>query len=493
MSGEGSIWGSDVAAVLPLIPQLWHKLELRWNYSDITRCDRVVLQFAGEDGFNESSDSPNVLSDSAVAAAYTGPANAIECLVPEYYRDLHKLGDSPGSEPCAASQAFDLSEVRGWEDEVPLLVYLRLVPVDSEGAQVDVASDPVAILCSRTWPGIAIRDASVTWIWGETPQRQIDFTLRLVGPFLGSFEELVDAPSTIVLCTMKGIHRNVRMTVDDTELTHQSVVDFGSWGPTPAYVMEIEDWVQDREYRCRLVQEWPLYSAPTLTEVGSFGYVSLDARCFPGISDSLAYCGGPMNLEECSLPKLAPDGASWDPEHIPCPPALGHYYLNDGVPYWDDLHEYFASTFEGTRTTTRIRLHKYYEAGATSPVRTETETLDPVEEEVTVQFEFPDNPSSGSEFRHVHHRDAIMRETLGGTARSYLFKWRGQYMFLQEQFGNHRQYHGERMSDYWTRIIPGVPDNLEMQANYEYTPSTNPEPHHYIVETDRIEYHLTRR
>ena len=72
MSGEGSVWGSDVAAVLPLIPQLWRKLELRWNYSDIDGCEEVVLQFAGEEGFNESSDSLNALSDSAVAAAYMG-------------------------------------------------------------------------------------------------------------------------------------------------------------------------------------------------------------------------------------------------------------------------------------------------------------------------------------------------------------------------------------------------------------------------------------
>ena len=203
-----------------------------------------------------------------------------------------------------------------------------------------------------------------------------------------------------------------------------------------------------------------------------------------------------MNRDHFSLPRLAPSGGSWDPERILCPPALKHDYFNEGVPYWDELYRYFASTFEGTRTTTRIRLHKYYEDGRVR--RTETETLDPVEEEVTVQFEFPDNPSSGSEFRNVHALDATMRETIGGTTRTYLFKWRGQLMSLQEQFGDHHRYHGERGTfDYWARMIVGlhniISDTMEMQAYYEYRPSSNPEPHHYIVETDRIEYHLTKR
>jgi hypothetical protein len=481
---KGITWGSPGAFVF-LISQTWTRCNLRWDYSDIPGCERVILQIAA-DGFEYPGHSPEVLSDPAVAVALEGPASTV-CSVSEDL-DLVRL-ENPTQ--MYSTQAFNLLSEDFW-DEWPDTIWLRLVPLRADGALADMASDPTVVFVLQECPGLKLRNCDVTWTWGEAPRRVIDFELELGGAFSTG---LFAPPTAFIIGTYAINNVNVEMTIDSRPIVQQSRIE-GAALDYQAYVFEADDWEDGRVYRGRLVQEMLHHSAYTISPLVDFIEAKLDARCYPGIGIDWAYCGGPMTQESCRLPRLGPAS---QPSPTECARPLNDYFRQSA---WDQVFAYFDSTFTGTRTVTKFEERRYppEDGDVTDPAswRVERDEVDRLDEEITVRFGWPGNPRDGDAFCGSFWAElaepATMSESVGSTARLYDFLWWGDRASLTERTGACRRYFGETPYEEGT-IVVGIPDHLEMHfrcgPEAEDEAFTSWEGDHAVYRYEVIDYALS--
>jgi hypothetical protein len=485
---QALIWAAP-AAVVALIPQTWIKCNLRWDYSRYENCHSVVLQIAGPFGFAYENASPDVLDDPNVAVAFTGPVTTNCAIGP--LDDLTRI-DSPLD--TYSSQQFNLLNPDFW-DELPNIVSLRLIPLDSEGTP-DIASDIVSALCFDQWPGIDMTDVNVTWTWGDTPRREISFTVTTVADFDAGWLGMVDIPLTLVVGSWNRYLNDVEMTINGDPVTDRTIIEGQLPFDYPGYVMETNSWAPGNTYECRLVQEWPEYGGYTIMDLEEFAEAKIFAKCYPGIGANWAYCFGPMTAESCRLPDLA--------EPPECGPPLSASDINNSG--WDQLFEYFNSTFTGTRTATTIEEYRYppeelegLDPGTAEYMeilldddawRVETEETGRTEEDVTIRFSFPDNPVNGDEFHSslLRTESPTMTETIDGSSRMYDFKWYGNHVVMIERFGDNRRYHGDTIHEMATIEI-GELDSMAM--HFRYLSATDWIGDHSLYRYDIIEYDLT--
>lgn len=483
------IWAAP-AAVVALIPQTWANCNLRWDYSGFENCHSVVLQMAGPDGFAYESGSPDVLDDPNVAVAFAGPVTT-ECTDTPNDKDLTRIDFLLDT---YSSQSFNLLNPDLW-DVLPNSVSLRLVPLNSEGIP-DIASDMVTAVCYSYWPGINMRDIRTTWTWGDTPRREILFTIETTDEFGITWASMMESPLTLVMGSWNRSLNDVEMTVNGNPVTNRTIIERTSSFEHPGYVLETDSWVPGNTYECRLVQEWPAYDGYTIADLEEFARARIFARCYPGIGANWHYCFGPLTAERCQLPDLA--------EAPYCGPNLGISTTNSSG--WDQLFEYFNSTFTGTRIVITVEELRYppEELDELDPYteeymeimldddrwRVETEEIGRSEEDITVRFSFPGGPANGDEFYNslLRIEKNTMTETIGASSRLYDFEWWGRHAVLTERFGDNRSYHGDTVYEMGT-IAMGELDSMVMRFRYRSVADYVDD--HGYSRYDIIEYDLT--
>ncbi len=188
MDPLGLVWGSEAAMVF-MIPSLSRHLRVFWDYSNIDDCEQVALQISDWDHGFQDPNSEEALSDTGVRAWYKGPAfiDHQDCDPLDTIKPLSLFGDEEKSfTPHDINIHYTGSMLPTLGSDV---YYLRLVPLDAEGNQIEPASDHVTVDCVD-YPLIELAQCSVEHEWGESPLRRIYFSIRMVGEF----------PSLIPLC-----------------------------------------------------------------------------------------------------------------------------------------------------------------------------------------------------------------------------------------------------------------------------------------------------
>lgn len=482
-------WGSTAAYVF-LIPHLWRNCAVRWDYSGVAGCDRVLLQMAPFPGFAYPPNSPDVLTDPNVAAALVGPP-AIACY-DSYERDLTRA-DNPRE--LYASSGFNLLDAAFW-DEPPLAAMLRLVPLRADGTLADIASDPTTVICAQTWPGIVLSSLTVSWWWGEAPRRVVNFEIELVGDFVPESWG-VDAPSAILFHVTPEHVETREATIDGAPVAHETTVHHGGdWTDFRAHVFELDAWERGRRLRGRVVQEMKRLSRTAWTVQPLIDFIEADVavECYPGIAIDWAYCGGPLTADPCAPPSLS------SPEECGLPLNASHG--PPPVSCWDDVFAFFDATLTGTRRVRTIEERRFRpdnppedgDETDTSTWRSEVNETARTNEDVTVRFAWPGDPRDGADFRGslLRSAPATMTETVGATNREYQFKLYAGGATMEELWGERRGYHGDRPYEMGGWGVSMAFDRLELNFRHDLWAETVHDEEGFVTRYLLIDYVLDR-
>lgn len=404
MDPLGLVWGSEEANRLYLIPNLCENLRVFWDYRD-RGCEQVVLQIFDWDTGFEEPNSEDALSDPGVMAWYRGPAFIDHelCGTPEECRLSFQDGPPQyGPHDINIHYTGERRYLIG-----PQVYYLRLVPLDADGNQIEAASDHVTVVCVDS-PTIELAQLSVEYDWGESPVRRIFFSIRLNEEFPSFYPQCIDlyTPISFVVWGAGGGTVMRSVTWEDIRFIRDKGTELplvGTWYGLPHRFFEIDEWETGRWHS--------FYYEQTCNDLAGFTDLKFGVNCIPGISLDWTICKG----------KLADDEQPYVGSH-PCELGVDIYDPGHVATYGPGISEIF-NLFTADLSGTRI-------------------SGDGVEEFVDVRFKFiidgNVNFPTCEEFRafalmcFTSTTYAItMEETVGGTTREYDFRWAGFYAELR--------------------------------------------------------------
>jgi hypothetical protein len=402
------VWGSD-AARLFLIPSLCRNLRVFWDYRYIDNCEQVVLQISNWDTGFQDPNSENALSDSGVTAWYKGPSFIDHQFCGTGSEYLLSFEDGPPQYNPHNINIHHTGELRLLLG--PNVYYLRLVPLDAAGNQLEPASDQVTVVCVD-YPSIDLAQLRVEYEWGESPLRRIIFSIRLNDEFPSFYPLCTDlnTPISFVVWGAGGGTSMKPVTWEDIRFIRGNGTELpivGTWWGQPHRFFQIDDWETDSWHT--------FYYEQTCNDLAGFTDLKFAVDCIPGISLDWTICTGRLTDDErpiigssepCVNPELNID--IYDPGHLATyGPGIG------------EIFHLFTGNLSGTRISG-----------------------DGVEEFVEVRFRFiidgTVNFPNYEEFRAfaILGFDSTtyvitMEETIGGTTQEYDFRWSGFYAELR--------------------------------------------------------------
>ena len=290
-----------------------------------------------------------------------------------------------------------------------------------------MASDPVTIRCVR-YPQVRIGAMNVDFLWGDNPQRVIDFSLLFEERFpnvrtMRLDEETglmtpVTAPSTLLVYTPPGPSMMAESSCDNLSLSmngepveRRNRITLAMGHPLcDCYVIPLDPWPVVSGYDFRLVQQWG--GGIAYNTLWDFLDPHITAAVIPGVHPSWHYCGGVYQdvdslYGRADLPELGTNSPLYYYHHdtggcLPGDIVAGwHSPVAPGI---EQFNDFLGSTFRGTRTVT----HDLSGGPAVEVNLDEPEG----EREVVVRFQ-TDNPSALRYVLPNTHYPVIMRETRG--------------------------------------------------------------------------------
>lgn len=424
----GMVYGVEAGEIYLDPGNLFHRAEIVWDYSHIPGCEKVMLQISDGDGFRNPG-SRDAWTDEGVFASYIGPVR-IERLEPpgspdDLFMPNEHISFATSELRLASFNPLDLDLERGnpgnyyghdWRQ-----VQVRLVALDADENQLDLpATDHVTVYKPIAYPEIVCLDYSVRWVWGEQPQRIINFVIECrsrYNPLAGDPNDF-RGPVSLLVGTPSWAHghsnyvRNISLRVG-TEYT-ESQMDFRG---DPRYIVEIEDWTYGQRLTMQLTQEFVSLNSSRSLEI--FTCPRLSVLCVPGIHYSWSFYTDPaLKIDYC---------------------AYRSYVAGFRNDYYDQVYDWIISTFRGTRTS------------SVSGV-----------ENVMINFELGDVTNSEELINLMRiNRPIVMREETDTTTRRYTFRWGGMTASMRRH-SDRAEYHGDSGRSVPGDVILGIPDTLQM-------------------------------
>jgi hypothetical protein len=453
-----TLWGSE-AARLYLIPSLVRHASLRWDYSHISGCSQVLLQTAGEAGF-EIPNAADARTDSGVRSSYLGPV----AVGPPVACGAYEPNLESGSRFYSA---YDLNLQRSEHDLLTLwsdYLYVRLAPLDAAGDQIAPASDHVSVHCVA-YPTIALGSCSVEWLWGENPRRRIHFTIQLRTRFPSTliFGTVDDAPATLIISggTLNLTVRSWNPILENVSLAEADgtpVTTLATWYGVSSYFKVIDQWCEGNCYSFTLEQSNP--RAPFTSSLLAFTELRLYVECIPGLRPTWPICAG--RLLDGDRP---PIGAA--EEGVCEPTMLSAQWEESGL---GPIFRLFILPLTGRRVSSRD--------GA---------------QVVQVRFEFPVVIADAEAFRNFLLRNTAfvsftMVETIDGSSRTYEFRLSGFHaeMYFPEFPGE--RYGGATRSEAGRLVYD--PPHLEMHFQCDRSHWISEEGR-WVEDIETVDYYLS--
>jgi hypothetical protein len=441
-----TIFGLEAARIY-LIEPYWQWAPIEWDYSYIVGCEKVLLQIAGPNGFQEPN-SLDARSDAGVEMWYTGPVIITNCWGWLYPRDRVDYG-------------FDVTKIdlqyTGAEHPVWYDLSVRTVALDAAGNQLGPASDHITVFCVQT-PRIRLGPVDTEWTWGDSPQRRVEFTVILEHEFpdAGDGE---DEASTIVVSgltphTGAGIANATLTNVSLTRSDGTEVGEQGIWDGKPAYFIRLASWENGASYTYTLLQERPIpdmrpWAQLLLGHFLHFTDLYLSVHCAPGLSPSTYICGDWLTND--NLP------------HIECNQDL--YTASIDESGLDAIYELWTRPLSGSRRITRRTDDDEY-----------TTTRD-----VQVEFRFTESLHSSEDFRSylMRNQPITLVETCEGEVSEYNVRMDGWDLVLN------------KLGEYAYMLVRAVYNPPRMTLNWQIDRSNwNNEEGRWIEDIETRDYDI---